>query len=101
MFNRCSFLPSESCISTVTVAVGAVFSVVEEDDKHIPVSIADMFGDTVGDIAGVEVVLLGSSAETTIATQVCIASSDTLENSWKALRYPVLLSLYLELRWAL
>ena len=40
-------------------------------------------------IAGMEGVLFDSFAETTYAAQVFIASSDALENSWKARRYPV------------
>ena len=65
-------------------AVGAALSVMheyrlEEDDGRIPASTADIVGDTVGDIAGMEAVLFGSFAETTCAAQVLIASSDALE----------------------
>ena len=80
-------------IFTKTAAVGVALSIMneyrlEEDDKH------NIVGDTLGDIA----VLLGSFAETTCATQVFIASSDTLENSWGAGRHPVLF-FSVELRW--
>ena len=50
MFILCSFLPSESCISTALAAVGAALSVMEEKDQRIPACIADIVGDTVGDI---------------------------------------------------
>ena len=83
-------------ISTKAAAVGAALSVPneyrsEEDDKRIPACIADIEGDTVGDIAGVGAVLLGSFAEAMCAALVLIASSDALGNSWKAQRYPVLI----------
>ena len=90
-------------ISTKAAAVVAALSVLneyrlEKDDMHTPASIADIVGDTVGDIAGMGAVLFGSFAEATCAALVLIASSDALENSWKAWRYPVLI-FSLELRW--
>ena len=59
-------------ISTRATAVGAAPSVLneycsEEDDKLIPACIADIVGDTVGDLAGMGAVLLGSFAETACA----------------------------------
>ena len=54
-----------------------------KDDGRIPASIADIAGDTVGDIAGLKAVLFGLFSETTCVAQVFIASSDALENSWK------------------
>ena len=87
---------------TEVAAVGAALSdpfeyCLEEDDKRLPTSIADLVGDTAGDILGMEVVLFGSFAEVMCAMKVFAASSDALENSWKAWRYPVLL-FSLELR---
>ena len=55
----------------------------EVDDGRIPASIADIAGDTVNDIAGLEAVLFGLFSETTCVAQVLIASFDALENSWK------------------
>jgi len=49
-------------------------------------------GDNVGDIAGMGADLFGSFAESTCAALVLVASSPALENSWKALMYPVLIS---------
>merc|ERR1712012_1406545 len=64
----------------------------EEDDKRNPACIADNVGDNVGDIAGMGADLFGSFAESTCAALVLVASSPALENSWKALMYPVLIS---------
>merc|ERR1712012_956952 len=64
----------------------------EEDDKRNPACIADNVGDNVGDIAGMGADLFGSFAESTCAALVLVASSHALENSWKALMYPVLIS---------
>ena len=90
----------EGGISTETAAVGSALSALseyrlEEDDKRLPAGIADIVGESV---ARMEVVLLGSFAETMCAMQVFIASSDALETSWKAWRYPVLV-FSLVLRW--
>ena len=64
----------------------------EEDDKRNPARIANNVGDNVGDIAGMGADLFGSFAEVTCAAVVLVASSDALQNSWKALMYPVLIS---------
>merc|ERR1719450_1199313 len=64
----------------------------EEDDYRNPACIADNVGDNVGDIAGMGADLFGSFAESTCAALVLVASSPALENSWKALMYPVLIS---------
>ena len=64
----------------------------EEDDKRNPARIANNVGDNVGDIAGMGADLFGSFAEVTCAAVVLAASSDALQNSWKALMYPVLIS---------
>ena len=64
----------------------------EEDDKRNLACIANNVGDNVGDIAGMGADLFGSFAEGTCAALVLVASSDVLQNSWKALMYPVLIS---------
>ena len=64
----------------------------EEDDKRNPACIANNVGDNIGDIAGMGADLFGSFAEVTCAALVLVASSDALQNSWKALMYPVLIS---------
>ena len=63
----------------MAAAVGAALSVMnehrsEEDDKRIPACIADIVGDSVGDIAGMGAVLFGSFAEASCAALVLIAS---------------------------
>ena len=99
MFILCSFLPSEmwyfheSGRCRVQTFQFSSSTVRRRMTRRIPACIADIVGDTVGDIAGVEAALLGSFAETTCAAQVLIAHSDALETSWKARRFPVLLSL--------
>ena len=70
---------------------GALYGL-EEDDKRNPACIANNVGDNVGDIAGMGVDLFGSFAEVTCAALVLVASSDAVQNSWKALMYPVLIS---------
>ena len=67
--------------------------------KRIAACITDIVDDTVGVTAGGRVVLLGSFAEATCAALVVTASSDTLGNSWRAQRYPVLIFSLLEARW--
>ena len=67
--------------------------------KRIAACITDIVDDTVGVTAGGRVVLLGSFAEATCAALVVTASSDTLGNSWRAERYPVLIFSLLEARW--
>ena len=85
-------------IYTEAVDVGADLSgkneygLEEEDDKRNPARIANNVGDNVGDIAGMGADLFGSFAEVTCAAVVLVASSDALQNSWKALMYPVLIS---------
>jgi len=64
----------------------------EEDDMRNPACIANNVGDNVGDIAGMGADLFGSFAEVACAAMVLVASSDALQNSWKALMYPVLIS---------
>ena len=64
----------------------------EEEDKRNPARIANNVGDNVGDIAGMGADLFGSFAEVTCSAVVLVASSDALQNSWKALMYPVLIS---------
>ena len=77
------------------LSVGAALSVTNdlhlEEDERIHASNADIVDDTIGDVVGMKAVFIGSSAEVTCAAQVLIASSDALENSWKAGRYPVLI----------
>ena len=88
-------------ICTEAAGVGADLSGkneygLEEDDKRSPACIAnnvgDNIGDNIGDIAGLGADLFGSFAEVTCAAVVLVASSDALQNSWKALMYPVLIS---------
>ena len=86
-------------ISTKVAAVGAALSVLfeyrpEEDDERIPTSIADIVGNTVGDIAGMKAVFFGSFAEVTCAALFLIAFSDALENSWKLGGIPCSCSLW-------
>ena len=100
MFILCCFLPSERWYFHESGRCGlqtfqfSSSTVRRRMTRRIPACIANIVGDTVGDIAGMEAALLGSFAETTCAAQVLIAHSDALETSWKARRFPVLLSLW-------
>ena len=91
-------------ISTEAAAVGAALSALNEsrlgeDDNAHSRRNAEIVGDTVGVIAGMGVVLLGSFAEATCAALVLYASADELGNSWKAQRFPVLIFSLLDVWW--
>ena len=91
-------------IFTKAAAVGAAISVLyeyrsEEDDERIPASITDIVDDTVGVTARLGVVLIGTFAEATCVALFLAASSDTLGNSWKAQRHPVVIFSLLEAWW--
>ena len=67
-------------------------TVLEEDDKRNPACIAGNVWDNVGDIAGMGADLFGSFTEATCVALVLVVSSNDLQNSWKAVSYPVLIS---------
>ena len=73
--------------------VGKVVHGIPEDSPKNPAVIADLVGDNVGDIAGMGADLFGSLAESTCATLVIAAQSESLiEAGWNAICFPLIVS---------